>query len=454
MKHQAFLPRILVALGISLSPLCLSPALAIDDAKAEAAGIRKLPGKRLTLYTDLTGKEIDALPDIFEQAFPQWCKYFHVSERDLPDWHMTGFLMKDKDRFVAAELLPKDLPPFAHGFSKGDTLWIYDQPSDYYRRHLLLHEGVHGFMNTVLGRCGPPWYMEGIAEFLGTHRLQDGRLTLGYMPQNRAETPEWGRIRIIQDAVAAGKTLPLPQVIDFPADRRSETEYYAWCWALATLLDRHPRYQERFRELVEHVREADFNKRFFQSFSADWQALCEEWQLMMANLEYGDDVPRSAVDFSPAKLSLRPLGEESVRAVTIAADRGWQNTGLHLEAGVAYHLTASGRYQVAIGSPLPLGEGQGVRAVETSHHPKIWWSEPGGVSIRYYQGRPLGILLAAVRPDQPPQGSVSALLHPTVIGLGATLTPTESGTLFLKINDSSGELSDNAGTLNVELRQQ
>ena len=147
-------------------------AAAVDDARAAAAGIRKLPGKRLTLYTDLAGPEIDRLPAVFEQAFPQWCRYFKVKEGDQADWHMTGFLMKDKARFVAAGLLPDDLPPFEHGYSRGHDLWLYEQPSDYYRRHLLLHEGTHGFMNTVLGGCGPPWYMEGMAEYLATHRWQ------------------------------------------------------------------------------------------------------------------------------------------------------------------------------------------------------------------------------------------------------------------------------------------
>ena len=56
------------------------------------------------------------------------------------------------------------------------------------------------------------------------------------------------------------------------------------------------------------------------------------------------------------------------------------------------------------------------------------------------------------QPDQPAAGSTSALLKPTAIGLGATLSPPESGTLFLKINDSAGELDDNAGELKVEVR--
>jgi hypothetical protein len=450
-KHLNVLPLAwLLALGL-LVLSCNTPTLAIDDAKAVAEGIRKIPGKRLTLYTDLTGAEIDQLPTLFDQAFPQWCAYFGVKPNDRPDWHMTGCLMKDKARFAAAGLLPDDLPPFDHGYSKGDLLWINEQPSDYYRRHLLLHEGVHGFMNTVLGHCGPLWYMEGIAEYLATHRWTDGRLTLGYMPRSREEAPMWGRVRLIQDAVAERRALPLNSVLDFIPTAHRENELYAWCWAAATLLDRHPRYQERFRQLKEFVRRPDsFNDQFRRRFESDWQELCEEWQLMGANLEYGYDVPRSAVDFSPATISplptnlrsapregpgVRAADESSVRkdsSITIAADRGWQNSGLRLEAGVKYRLTATGRYQLA-------------------KSPKTWWSEPNGVSIRYYRGRPLGILLAAVRPDHPPSDSTSALLKPTVVGLGTTLSPTETGTLFLKINDSAGELGDNAGELKVQV---
>ncbi len=203
-----------VLAAIFCQPL-IATAAPVDDARVATAGIRKLPGKRLTLYTDLPGAEVDQLPAVFDEAFPQWCKHFKVKESDQADWRMTGFLMKDKARFVEAGLLPDNLPPFEHGFSWGRVLWLYEQPSDYYRRHLLLHEGTHGFMNTVLGGCGPPWYMEGMAEYLATHRWRDGRLTLGYMPRNRDEAPQWGRIRIIQDAAAQQRALPLKQVIEF-----------------------------------------------------------------------------------------------------------------------------------------------------------------------------------------------------------------------------------------------
>jgi len=449
MKQTAFLFLLsIVAEATYLPPT--STAATIDDSKAAGAGIRKLPGKRLTLYTDLTGDEIRRLPDLFDQAFPQWCDYFQVKESDHSDWHLTGFLMKDKARFVKAGFLPNTLPPFEHGYSVGDTLWLYDQPSDYYRRHLLLHEGTHCFMWTVLGGCGPLWYMEGMAEYLGTNRLQDGRLTLGVMPRNRDEVPLWGRIRLIQEATAKGLAPSLKKVTEFSATPKRLTEFYAWCWAAVTLFDQDPRYQKKFRSLVKFVNdEKAFKKEFHRLFDADWPALSEQWQLMTSNMEYGYDAARAAVDFTPGK----PI--KKAAALTVAADRGWQNTGVQLEAGTTYRLTASGRYQVGKGLPRPLAENEREgKTTDRSSDSKIWWCEPGGVTIRYYQGHPLGILLAAVRPEEPSPESDSVLLKPSVVGLGTTLSPEETGTLFLKINDSPGELDDNAGELKVEVRRE
>lgn len=400
----------------------------LESAEIDAAeGILKLSGKRLTLYTDVDDEEIEVLPDVFNQSFEQTCEYFHVKPAELADWGMTGFLMKDKARFLQSGLLPGDLPNFQHGFSRNYKLWIYEQPSDYYRRHLLLHEGVHGFMNTVLGGCGPKWYMEGMAEMLATHRWKDGRLTLNYMPKSREEAPEWGRIKLIKDAVAENRALPLRTVVEGPLNFEKETELYAWSWAAALFLDHHPRYRDRFRELYTHVRERNFNEYVFQIFKNDWPRLSDEWQVFIAGLEYGYDVSRTAIDFTPGK----PPAEKG-STVTIATDRGWQNSGAELKAGVKYRLTASGRYQVA-------------------DKPKIWWCEPGGVSIRYYQGRPLGILLAAVRSDNHDEKSPCVFLQPITVGLGTAITPEQSGTLFLKINDSAAELDDNAGEIRVEI---
>jgi hypothetical protein len=405
-----------------------SPPVQVDDARVAAAGLRKLVGKRLTLYTDLPAAEaVDTLPEAFDQAFPQWCEYFEVDPAEHADWRMTGFLMNERSPFVRLGLLPRRLPEFPNGFQWGHVLWLYEKPSDYYRRHLLLHEGTHGFMSTLLGGYGSLWYKEGIAEMLATHRWHDGRLTLNYLPQDREEVPLWGRIKIVKGDVAARRGRRLQNVIEYSIGGRSDLEPYAWSWAATTLLQRHPRYRDRFWKLRANVQHPDFTERFRQLFRDDWGELCEEWQLFAAGLEYGHDVPSTAIDFTPGK----PLPSSGAVA-TVLAKRGWQNSGLRLERGTAYRLRATGRYQVA-------------------DQPQVWWCEPGGVSIRYYGGRPLGVLLAAVRPDNPQPGGASALLRPVVVGLGTTLTPEQTGTLYLKINDSAAELDDNAGELQVRV---
>ena len=395
-------------------------------AGATSAGIRKLSGRHLILFTDL-GKnpEIDSLPVAFDQAFPEWCEYFGINPADHDDWRMTGFLMEDADRFRQSGQLPSDLPSFGHGYSRNHELWLYEQPSDYYRRHLLLHEGTHGFMNTLLGGCGPPWYMEGMAELLATHRWSQGRLELNYMPATREEVPMWGRIKMIRDDFAARRAKRFTDVLLYGPQAHLKREPYAWCWAAAALLDGHPLYQERFRKIPQFVLKPDFADRFQRLIGDDWDELCEQWQVFVADLEYGYDVPKTVVDFAAGS----PVGSAGA-SVRVAADRGWQNSGLQLESGQTYSLRAEGRYQVA-------------------NEPQTWWCEPGGVSIRYYNGRPLGILLAAVRPDPTSGGVLCPLIRPVTVGLGTTLRPPQSGTLFLRINDSGGELDDNAGELVV-----
>jgi hypothetical protein len=417
------------------------PRIVVDDAKAAAAGIRKIAGKRLTLYTDVPGDEIDRLPEIFDLAFPQYCEYFGIDPKTLADWRATGFLMKDRKRFAEAGLIPAALPNFRNGFSWNYDLWLYDQKSDYYRRHLLLHEGVHSFMNTVLGGCGAPWYMEGMAEMLSTHAWRDGRLTLDYFPQNREEVPDWGRIRIIRDEVAAGRALPLAKIIEFPPSAHHGNDGYAWSWAAVKFLDAHPRYQKRFRELFKDVLHGDFNAKFREIFAADLPEMSEEWQVFIAGLEYGYDISRTVIDFAPGK----PIAEAAeTTTVTISSERGWQNSGIRLEGGRKYELTASGRWTKKCRPAFWSGLKNPLEKIEL---------ESNGVSIRYYRGRPLGILEAVVRPDRPNPDKPAVFLNPAVVGLKSSLAPLESGTLFFKLNDTAADLENNEGGVSCKVGQ-
>jgi len=409
------------------------PLLQIDEARLLAGGLQKITAEHLILYSDCpVSDQISQLGKLFDAAYPQWCQYFGLSPGNRP-WRMRGFLMRDPKRFRQLGVLPEWLPPFSNGYSVGDILWCYDQASDYYRRHLLLHEGTHGFVRAHFGDGVPPWYNEGIAELLGTHFWDGNRLILGYVPRNREESPLWGRVKIIRDAVQAGEPLSLDQVLAFGPTAHREVGPYGWCWAATALLDHDPRFSRVFREAVAWVNRPDFNQRFFNQLGDRWREAQWQWIILLSNLDYGYDFGREAANFARGRAIL-PTGE----IIRVSADRGWQNSGLWLEAGHTYSMTARGRF-VVVGDDPP------------------WESEPQGVTIRYVRGRPLGILLAAVVPYEPPDPqteltTAGSFFQPCTVGRELFVSPTRSGTLFLRINDSPAELADNQGDVTVSIR--
>jgi hypothetical protein len=266
-----------------------------------------------------------------------------------------------------------------------------------------------------------------MAELLATHRLDGKKLSLGYFPHNADEVSKWGRIEIVQSAYAARRAKTLSGISAYGGTLHSGLEPYGWCWSAAAFLDGHPRYRDRFRQLHRHVAADDFERRIADFLALDRAGLDEDWQLYVANIDYGYDFRRMHVERSAGT----PLDSKSA-TVTVQADRGWQSTGIALDPGRKYHLRAAGQYVIAVDE-------------------KPWVSEPGGVTIRYHHGQPLGILLAAVRGDEPKNNGASGLIKPIVVGRARTLVVDHPGTLYLRINDSAGRLDDNSGSASVEI---
>lgn len=404
----------------------------INETRTAAAGIRKLAGKHLTIYTDVPdAPAIEELPKVFDLAVPQWLAYFELDEKTAAEWKVVAYLMKDPERFVGTGLLPNNISVTPErGFQRGSEFWWYDQPSDFYRRELMLHEGTHAFMARHFGGLGPPWYAEGIAEYLGTHKWEAGKLTLGYNPRTKEEAPFWGRVKVLKDDFAAKRGKLLAEVFEYGPQAHLKNEPYAWSWAAAMFLDNHPLSQKAFRKLKESSpdRSMDFCHKFVKDLEGDWPAISEDWQLFIANADYGYDVARAAVQRKAEVTALPAAGA----TITIAADRGWQSSGFAVELGKTYKLTATGRYQVA-------------------KEPKPWPCEPGGITIRYHRGKPLGMLLAAIGDVKLDAHTMTPLAKPTAVGTLAEITPAFAGTLYLCINEAAGGLADNEGTLTVKI---
>ena len=164
------------------------------------------------------------------------------------------------------------------------------------------------------------------------------------------------------------------------------------------MLDRDPRYRDRFRQLYRAIPDGAVTPRFYRLFQPDWRELNDQWQVFIAGIEYGDDIPRTAIDFSPG----RPLPAAGA-AVKVAADRGWQNSGLQLQVGRA--LSADG-HRAATRSPRRRGFGGPSPAASRSATIRaVRWASCWRPSGR----------------TSPSRKAPSAFLQPIVVGLGATI---------------------------------
>lgn len=403
-----------------------------DDARAAELGIARYESRRLLLYTDIEPEIASTLPRLMDQAYEVWAGYFGdlPPDRDGTDFQMTGYIMRERDRFIAAGMLPENLPDFPHGRHRGAEFWMNDQPYEYYRRHLLLHEGTHCFMTIMPERRLPIWYLEGMAELFATHTLDEsGRGVLGVMPHASEAFIGFGRVQMLRQAIASGNALTIEGVTALGTQEfsRSFKEPYAWSWALCRFLESHPRYRDRFHDAAVNLDAGDFSERLAAAYAPDMVPLQAEWSLFTRTIDYGYDVERHVIDFAPA-LPL-PAGKSLAVSVSVSADRGWQPTGVTIEAGCSYRVTADGRVTLA----------------QTS---KPWASEAQGISIEYAEGKPIGRLIGCVYDEARGQFS-----EPLDIGPQSELRPDATGHLYLRVNDHADGLKDNSSSYRVSVER-
>ncbi|MFM8705968.1 MAG: hypothetical protein ACKOHG_19360, partial [Planctomycetia bacterium] len=225
-------------------------SIAALTAHARRAGLRVLESDHLVLATDRPAREgdgVDDLPRIVDQAWESWCGHFGLDPKAHRDWRAFGCLIVDRERFRTAGLLPDDLPDFVNGFCNRHRFWMNDQSNPAYRRHLLLHEAAHAFTITLRSLDTPPWYTEGIAEFLATHRLDDtGRFVPAPLPPRAGDVEQLGRIEKLRGLRAAGTCPGLDDVFATPVANHRDLSAYAASWAAVTALSLHPHHARAF----------------------------------------------------------------------------------------------------------------------------------------------------------------------------------------------------------------
>ncbi|SFH69567.1 hypothetical protein SAMN05421753_102108 [Planctomicrobium piriforme] len=404
-----------------------------DDAKAAELGIHKYESRRLVLYTDIDPAVAATLPPLIDQAYDAWVGYFGElpPASDGSDFQITGYLMKDEKKFIEAGMQPEGFVMARFGRQIGRQFWMHDQHSDYYRRHLLIHEATHAFMTVTPHVLPPLWYLEGMAEYFATHTLDSaGRVTFGVMPQSTLDFPGLGRIEIIKQENHFQRLLTLPQLGALTSAEfiKPRPVPYSWSWALCSFLEQHPRYRERFHKLGQNMEGPAFARLMTELFAEDRALLAAEWTDYTRRLDYGYDVAANVL----VPREVRSFADKEPVELTVSANRGWQSTGLRVPEGAELEITSTGKV-----------------ALQQSAHP--WTSEPQGITIDYAAGFPIGALLAGWQPednaaDVPP-------FEVTLIGTGTTLKIPRNAVLWLRVNAPGQGLKKNSGEYNVTIRR-
>ena len=422
----------------------------IDPQRVAAAGVSVLRGKHITLYTDMradeSGNQTDRRVDwieLFDAAVPLWLEHFGIEQALATDFALTAVVMQDQQRFKRAGLIPDDLPEFPAGYSRGHEFWMYVQPDDYYTRHLMLHEGTHAIMNWFKSGTGPPWYAEGMAEWVALHRWGKEKLELVAKISSAEDSKGWGRIGRIQKMVAANRALSLDDVFNIPPSGFRDVKYYAWSWAACEFFSEHPLSSRAFARLPNSVDQSQiaFNRLFIKAIAPHRSALDRDWALFINELDYGYDVCRSRLSDAVAAESTN-ANQNGLGTFQVAASQSWQTTGVKVRRGDRIGFSTSG--EIIVG--------------ETS---KPWVSRSGGITIDYYSGQPLGKLMGTVAPEILSQQHIAAVrsVDAIAVGNGSSSTNGEpevhiiasDGVLWLRINESPAGLEDNAGHLEVSI---
>ena len=398
-------------------------------------GLYELVTPRLTLVTDIPmDDELKSWPNMIAQSIEQWQFYFGVDAKRMSGLHVSALLIGDRERLTQLGLL-EGVPSFDEGYQFGNRIYLREQPTAYYRRHLFLHEATHWIMWELYGGGGSPWFMEGMADMQGTHSIKNGVLKLGVIPSSRELVPGWGRLRLIDETLKRRVAPSMSEILAYGNDRTDHEIRYTWSWAACVFFTHHPKYGPILKELYN--KKLDYSDslslEFRKRLASEWDNVKVDWNAFVSDLDFGYDFERSMVARS-ASPAAKNLNQGESAKIQLATCRGWQSTGVLVEVDKPIRISCSGEYLIR-------------KAIDQEG--TDWNAGSNGITYRYYRGNPLGCVIASVVASG---GLEQTRRWETIrVGVETIIVPAKFGELFLKINEPSNGLLDNSGVISVDI---
>lgn len=270
------------------------------------------------------------------------------------------------------------------------------------------HEAVHAYCGQTFGKTGPLWYSEGMAEMGKYWRPGDASVHCSdYVVRYIHSVPAKPLSEILAED-------GIPRPGQRGAVSGDSWQNYAWRWALCHLLENNPNYSARFRALGSsfltgrHVSFAD-------AYGAMQNEIAFEYRFFLRHLDQGYRVDLCSWDW---KRKFNEPSGDSPKVARVAANRGWQASGVTVSSDKRYDYSASGVWQTSKGGPEMTAGGQSDGA-----------------------GRLEGVVFKDFN-----------LSEPFALSDYGSFTPPSDGRLYLRCRDAWNELADNKGAMTVKIK--
>lgn len=140
------------------------------------------------LYSEIDDPQTETIARMLEASWQAFGDYFHIDPILAAGQKQRVKLFVDYDSWQAGMIADGIVnpPTNAGGYFDPGTraAYLYQQPTQYYTRVLVLHEAAHQFhlLGRAKGHSPPSWYVEGIAEHISRHDWDGSCVRLGALP--------------------------------------------------------------------------------------------------------------------------------------------------------------------------------------------------------------------------------------------------------------------------------
>jgi hypothetical protein len=404
------IPLLLAALAIATPAAAQEPAQArppaasrhpilSDEPRREPRPIRS---RHFSFLSDVSDREAKRILDKLETMVGLLDRYFGRRQRGV----IEGFIVHDLAVWPEGVLteplgIEKIKEPAgicfttALGPERRAVLYACDDPG------IIQHECTHGFCHLTFGGVGPLWLAEGLAELGRWWREKEKGVNVAPVILDH-----------LHDA-------PRPTLAAITAPNQppsNDWRNYTWRYALCKMLLDNPNYADRFRGLAVALMEGQPGVSFESVYGPVSREVAFEFGQFLTHVGNGY---RADLTAWPWKAKQRKLAPGGVGRAKVKGAAGWQASGVEVEAGAVYVITAEGAWRMAADAEPngPEGDAAG-------------------------RGRLTGALFAdfTLSPEIP-LGSHSSWIAPA------------DGVLMLRAADAWTELADNDGTLSITIRR-